>query len=252
MSPVLHISDGDDHRLLRLDRPEKGNALSEALVAELDAALTAAEAEDVPLLVLTGAGRHFCTGFDLDDLESLSDGDLLARFVRIEMLLDRLFRLSVPTLAVAQGRAMGAGADLVVACRRRLLTEGASLAFPGVNFGLVLGTRRLGLRVGAGAAEEILTSGRRVEADEARALGLAQEVLPEEERAARIEREAARAARLPGPVARSLRDALDADEAGSDGDLARLVRSAVPAGLKERIAAYRAGLRKPAPQATPA
>ncbi|MFD2857556.1 enoyl-CoA hydratase/isomerase family protein [Seohaeicola zhoushanensis] len=131
MTGPLRVSDGEGHRLLTLDRPDKGNALSEELTDALDAACVQAVADDVPLLVLAGAGRHFCTGFDLADLEELSDGDLLARFVRIEMMLDRLWQLPVPTLAIAKGRTMGAGADIFVACQRRVAVEGASFAFPG-------------------------------------------------------------------------------------------------------------------------
>lgn len=242
MTGPLRVSDGEGHRLLTLDRPDKGNALSEDLASALDAACAQAVADDVPLLVLAGEGRHFCTGFDLADLEERSDGDLLARFVRIEMMLDRLWQLPVPTLAIAKGRTMGAGADIFVACQRRVAIEGASFAFPGVNFGLVLGTRRLGARIGDGPAADILLGGRQVATEEAAMLGLVQQVIAPGEEAAAIAAEAALAARLPPVTGRALRAVLSGP-ADADGDLARLVRSAAPRGLRERIMAYRAGLK---------
>ncbi|WP_199252584.1 enoyl-CoA hydratase/isomerase family protein [Chachezhania sediminis] len=241
MTGDLGILDHAGWRELRLARPDRGNALSEPLVGALAQALDAAVADDVPLLVLRGEGRHFCTGFDLSDLEDLSDGDLLARFVRIEMLLDRVARLSVPTLVLAQGRTMGAGADLFAACRYRLLLVDAKISFPGVNFGLVLGTRRLARRIGADAARDILLSGRTVDAAGAQALGLAGQTIEAGTEDAAVAGILARETRLPRATAHALEEAL-ADPADSDGDLARLVRSAVAPGLKDRILAYRATL----------
>jgi enoyl-CoA hydratase len=221
---------------LRLDRAEKGNALSPELVETLDAALDEAVAEGARLVVLRGAGRHFCTGFDLSDLASLSDGDLLLRFVRIELLLQKLHALPVTTLAIGSGRTFGAGADLFAACDHRLALEGASFAFPGPAFGLALGTARLAGRIGETAARALLLAGREVPATEALSLGLATAVVGDP--APLIEAAATAAARLDAATvallhARTRR----ADDAA---DLAALVRSAAGPGLKTRIEAYRA------------
>ena len=72
--PTLHVS---------LDRPEKLNAFSAELVDALHEAMSVAESEDVRLVVFRGAGKGFSGGFDLDGLETMSDGDLLLRFVRL-------------------------------------------------------------------------------------------------------------------------------------------------------------------------
>ncbi|MFD2857555.1 hypothetical protein ACFSZS_26405 [Seohaeicola zhoushanensis] len=111
-----------------------------------------------------------------------------------------------------------------------------------MNFGLVLGTRRLGARIGDGPAAEILLGGRLVTAEEAVALGLAQRVIAPGEEAAAIAAGAELAARLPKVTGRALRAVLSGP-ADADGDLARLVRSAAPRGLRDRIMAYRAGLK---------
>nr|HRO61326.1 enoyl-CoA hydratase/isomerase family protein [Burkholderiaceae bacterium] len=125
---------------LVLDCPERGNALSAELVGALVAGLERVLSDpSVDTLVVCASGRHFCTGFDLSELDAETDASLLARFVRIETLLDALWRAPVRTLAIGQGRIIGAGADLFAACDVRWLVPGASLRFPGAGFGLVLG-----------------------------------------------------------------------------------------------------------------
>jgi enoyl-CoA hydratase len=223
---------------LSLNRPDRGNALGPELVEALAEAFDRAVSHGARLVVLRGEGRHFCTGFDLTDLESLSDGDLLLRVVRIEQLLQRIHAAPVTTLAVATGRTFGAGADLFAVCDRRIATPGASFAFPGPAFGLVLGTARLAAMVGRDRARDILLAGREVTAEAAAMAGLATAVLGEEAIPPEIARAAAEAARLdPDTVAALHRRTTRAED---DVDLAALVRSAARPGLKQRVLDYRA------------
>ena len=100
---------------LTMNRAERGNALSAELVEALLEGVNAALEDDaVHTLVLRGQGRHFCTGLDLSDLDQASDAALLWRLVRIETLLTTVWQAPKCTVAVAQGRTWGAGADLVV------------------------------------------------------------------------------------------------------------------------------------------
>ena len=135
---------------LTLDRADKGNALSaslvEALIEQVSQALGDAKTR---ALVFNANGRHFCTGFDLSDLATCSEGDLLQRFVRVEQLLQLIWSAPLRTVALVQGRTWGAGADLFAACEVRLCSADTTFRFPGVRFGLALGTRRLSERVGA-------------------------------------------------------------------------------------------------------
>ena len=236
--------------LVELNRPARGNALSAALVEALLAAIARAGADPaVHTLAFAGAGRHFCTGFDLSGVEDSSEGDLLLRFVRIETLLDAVWRAPVRTVAIATGRAWGAGADLFAACDERIAAPDASFRFPGAAFGIVLGTRRLAERVGTDRARAWVSTGTTLEATAAAAAGLASRIAPpapESEAALAgwrlealadapaVDREtlaAIRAASRPagGPGADALADA----------DLAALARSASRPGLKARILAYR-------------
>ncbi|MCW2759082.1 MAG: hypothetical protein JWO46_2828 [Nocardioidaceae bacterium] len=125
-----------------LDRPERANALSAELVEELHAVLDEAAMVRPTALVLRGNPRHFAAGFDLGGLDLETDASLAYRFLRIGLLLERLYDAPYVTVAVADGAAVGAGADLVLACDHRLVAPGVTLRFPGAQFGVVLGAHR--------------------------------------------------------------------------------------------------------------
>lgn len=232
---------------LWLERPQRGNALGDDIVAALDAAVDAALAAGARLLVLRGRGRNFCTGLDLADLDTASEGDLALRILRIEMLLQKLHALPVTTMAIAGGRVFGAGADLFAVCDHRIALPGSSFAFPGPAFGLVLGTARLAGLVGEGAARRLLLAGAAVPADEAAALGLATAVQAEETLDAAIAAAAAAACRLDAPTVAALHARTRrADDAA---DLAALAGSVARPGLKQRIQDYRSSMLAARPKA---
>lgn len=224
---------------LTLARPERGNALSADLVEALLGGVDAACADaTLHTLVLRAEGRHFCTGLDLSDLDRTTDGELLHRLVRIETLLAALWHAPLRTVAVASGRAWGAGADLLVACERRLAHADTRICFPGAQFGIVLGTRRLAARVGADAARALATEGRLWDAEQAQAAGLVDVVLPADPAVARAAVEAqCSAPRVDAGTAAALRAASREDR--RDADLAALVRSAAEPGLVDRVRRYR-------------
>lgn len=125
-----------------LDRPDRANALSADLVEALHATLDDADAARPDALVLRGNVRHFAAGFDLGGLDDETDASLALRFLRIGLLLERLVAAPYVTVAVAEGAAVGAGADLVLACDHRLVDPAVTLRFPGSAFGVVLGAGR--------------------------------------------------------------------------------------------------------------
>jgi len=228
----------DAHVLqLTLDRPEKANALDASLVELLLAQVTAAADDGTRLLVLRANGRHFCAGFDFTGFESHSDGDLLLRFVRIEQLLQAVYAAPFATLALAKGRVLGAGADLFAACSTRIAAPGASFAFPGARFGLVLGTRRLAQRIGADAARRIVAGGQTVGESEAHRLGLVEEIAAAEAWSERIATLAQRSLLLDERTQATLHRLTAADT--READMAELVASAARPDLKARIRAYR-------------
>jgi enoyl-CoA hydratase/carnithine racemase len=227
---------------LILNRPDKANALNDDMVAALGDALAAAQVDGTRLLILQAEGRHFCAGFDLGDLETCSDGDLLLRFVRIETVLQTLYHLPFPTLSFAKGRAMGAGADLFAACSRRMATPGTQFRMPGLAFGIQLGTRRLAARIGADAARAIQNETRTFDATESRALGFASEVVEEENWPAVIDAATMAANTLTPEATAALFRATAPDTRAED--MADLVASAARPGLKARIQAYVNALKR--------
>jgi len=216
--------------ILTLNRPERGNALDPATVETLTAAVECAPADGAGLIVIGGEGRHFCTGFDLSGLDQASDGDLL-RLV---------YESPVPVMALAKGRVIGAGADLFCAAMHRVAAPEATFRMPGWRFGLALGTRRLGDRVGNDVARLILLEDRVLDAELARTIGLATEITPEPGWPAAIA--AASGGNRLTPEAAALLLGLTVPRHG-DADMAALVESASRPGLRQRLQAYRDAAR---------
>lgn len=240
----LQVSRNGPVTRVELDAPAIGNALSAALVARLQEVLDGLAHDGTRLLVLTGRGKHFCTGFDLGNLDAETDDTLLARVVRIELLLASLWAAPCATVAVASGRAMGAGADLFAACEERWIVDDASFAFPGAGFGLILGSARLAAAVGTTQARAWVSSGAGIPADTALATGLATRRLDGSAVDAALLDLAARATRLDAPTQARLNAATRRGATDPAADLADLVRSAARPGLKERIVAYRTASRR--------
>ncbi|MCS0494763.1 enoyl-CoA hydratase/isomerase family protein [Ancylobacter sp. MQZ15Z-1] len=235
--PVAVSSAADGRlRLLALARPDKSNALDAPSVDALAQAFQAACADSVPV-AFTGEGRAFCGGFDFTGIEDQSEGDLLLRFARIELLLNAVAGAPVPSFALVQGAAFGAGADLAAACAYRIGTPRAKFRFPGFRFGVALGTRRLAAVVGTDAARAILLGNRLVGAQEALDIGLLTHLVGEDELVATSRSILDEHAGLSAEAtARILR--LTATDTG-DADLADMVRSLVLPGLHARIEGYR-------------
>lgn len=221
---------------LVLDRGGRANALDAATVEHLHTQLDAATGADV--VVLGARGRAFCGGLDLAGLDDETDASLLLRLVRVQVLLERVQTHPALTVALLEGAAVGAGADLALACGVRLATPAASLRFPGSGFGAVLGTARLAAETTPSYAAEVALTGRRIDLDEAAARGLVR-VLPD--RAAlddEVARLAEAAARLPAGTGARLRAATTHDGPDPMGALVRSLASRP--GLRDRVSAYAA------------
>ena len=222
---------------LTLNRPQKANALSAALVEALTDAVEYAGTDGTRLLILDAAGSHFCAGFDFTDYETASDGDLALRFIRIEMLLQALYHAPYETLAFAHGRFFGAGADLVASCGVRVAAPDTAFRLPGLRFGVVLGTRRLAERVGADHARDILSASRTFDTEEALSIGFLTRIAAQNDWDAIAASARAQALKLTPAAATALHRHTVADTRAED--LAALARSVSAPGLKERIRMFR-------------
>lgn len=232
--PVLKVDRDGSLLQLTLNRPHSANALDSELTEALIAQITGAQ--DVRLCVIRGAGRHFCAGFDLADLDASSDGDLLWRFLRIEALLQAVHHAPFATVALAQGKAIGAGADLFAACWQRVASTDCGFRLPGWNFELALGTRRLTRLIGSDAARDLLIDSRMLDAQQALACTLVTDIEDIEswpDLIARLHRRATSLSpqALAGMLALTVHDSRDAD-------FAAIVHSAGQPGLKARISDF--------------
>lgn len=183
---------GDDVQLERrgavwivtLSRPEVLNAVrSSTLERLLDLLDEAAEVPELRALILTGAGRAFCSGRDLRELAASADDPAGARqsIERLQSLTRRLVQHPAIVCAAVNGPAVGLGAELAVACDVRFAADSASFSFPEAQRGVFVTGGVLYLLprlVGAGRAAHWLLSGASVSAAEALAAGLVTKVVP--------------------------------------------------------------------------
>lgn len=226
---------------LRLNRPARANGLNAPVVDRMAEAVAAAAHDGTRVLALEGAGRNFCSGFDLSDLDSISEGDLALRFLRIGLLLQAIYYAPMRTVAFAQGYAFGAGADLFCACAHRIATPDARFRFPGPRFGVVLGTGRLNRCVGETVAQDLLLGGRELDATQALQAGLATEIVNPADWPARLAELRHTGDIISPETSAAILDVLREDRRAVD--LAALARSVAAVGFKQRILRYRDSLR---------
>ncbi len=173
---------------ITLNRPDVLNALDRATHRQLQAALERARDPSVRAVVLTGAGRGFCVGQDLQEFGA-GAGDVAANLrENYHRNVLAIRALEKPVIAAVNGPAAGAGMSLALACDVRIASEDASLVPAFINIGLVPdsgGTWLVRRLLGAARAFEWLTTGRRLAAQEAREWGLVSEVVPAAELAER-------------------------------------------------------------------
>jgi 2-(1,2-epoxy-1,2-dihydrophenyl)acetyl-CoA isomerase len=185
---------------ITLNRPDVLNAFTAEMHRQLVGAFKEARAPEVRAVVVTGAGRGFCVGQDLNEFgESARDiAGRLRRHYHPTVLAVR--ELEKPVLAAVNGPAAGAGLSFACACDLRLAAERATFVPAFINIGLVPdmgGTFFVRRLLGTARAFEWMTSGRRLSAAEALAWGLVSEVVPDERLAARAAEWAAELAAMP-------------------------------------------------------
>lgn len=230
--PVLYALN-DGVAVLTLNRPEVMNALTGALRAALLAALHRARAE-ARVIVLTGAGRAFCSGQDLIDARALGAVDF-ERVLNDEYvpLITAITEAPMPVIAAVNGAAAGAGANLALACDVVIATESASFIQAFTRIGLMPdagGTYWLPRQIGMARAMGAALFAEKVSARQAADWGMIWEAVPDEGFAAHVAARAAALARGPGLALSAVKQAL---RASPDNDLGRQL--ALEARLQGRL-----------------
>lgn len=170
---------------IRLNRPQRLNAVTQQLYDELNAALSRAEADrDARVVLVTGEGRAFCVGADLKAHKTGRTAFDRRQYLKGEQdVCRRLLELQKPVVAAVNGYALGAGAEVALAADFMLMAESAQIGLPEISIGNFLGggvTWLLPRLVGLAKARELVFLGERIKGEEAVRIGLANRVLPDD------------------------------------------------------------------------
>src|SRR5215467_13429326 len=187
---------------ITLNRPDKRNALNDRIISELREAMVAAEADDqIRVIILRGAGKDFCAGADLAQLEKSAQASVLENLEgasRMAELFLTMRRLKKPVIAAVHGRALAGGAGLASACDMVLAARSAQFCYTEVKIGFVpaivmsIARRNLGEK----RAFEILATGKTFSAEEAATIGFINRVCDDAEFEMEVEKFAAEVSQL--------------------------------------------------------
>ncbi len=167
--------------IITLNRPEALNALNSVMVRELVDSLGRLDVDEkVRCVVLTGSEKAFCAGADVKEMATKSSAEM-ASADHLRGVWEKAANLQKPLIAALSGYALGGGLELAMCCDIILASEGTKLGQPEINIGIIPGgggTQRLARAVGKYKATEMIMTGAMVTADEAKALGLVNRVVP--------------------------------------------------------------------------
>jgi enoyl-CoA hydratase len=178
----LTLSVADRVAVITLNRPDKLNALNAATIGELDQVIDEVIArDDVGGAILTGAGRAFIAGADINELAEQTPAQARRRAQRGQRVFGKFESSPKPIIAAVNGFALGGGCELAMACHVRLASDAAKFGQPEVKLGILPGyggTQRLPRLIGRGRALQLLLTGEMIDAQEAHRLGLVNAVVP--------------------------------------------------------------------------
>ena len=183
---TLHLESAGEIATITLNRPEKRNAISAEMIADILSAFDQVEASTARALILTGAGKAFCSGMDLEALKALatqSPAEQRADADRLAQLFRRIWSFPKPTIAAVNGHAIAGGCGLATLCDFTIAVPEAKFAYPEVRIGFLPAVVSIFLlrQIGEKHARELLLTGRTIDAAEAHRLGLVTQIAGAEE-----------------------------------------------------------------------
>lgn len=243
-APPALLRPAENIAQIELRRPQFGNRIEAGDILVLESFLAQCETDrSIHAVVLTGSGKHFCSGFDLGGLSQPSPGD------SFERLVNRLERLPCVTILAMNGIAVGGGSDIALACDLRLGTPSAAIMMPAAKFGLPLYPGAIGRyvsRLGLNHAKRLIMTAETMTAPELQTLGVLQGIVaPDELLPQTLELAAGISALPPRPLA-AMKAALNAatnDLAGAEAARALLDAAFDITEISARIEAARAARR---------
>ena len=187
MSNLILVRDQGAIRFLSMNRPDKLNAMSEALVDELALQLSTADADPgVSVIVISGEGRAFSAGADLSDWDADNPAparEVAAGLTRVMAFYGQLVAMNTPLIAAVQGYVLGGGCNLAISCDLVVAGESAIFGYPEVRLGLAATgvTPTLVHQVGRKAAFELLTLCENIDAEKALSFGMINRIVPDDQ-----------------------------------------------------------------------
>lgn len=171
--------------VLTIDRPKALNALNSAVLEEMDAVIDAIDLNTVRCLVITGSGeKSFVAGADIGEMSTLTKAEGEAFGKKGNDVFRKIETLPIPVIAAINGFALGGGNELAMSCDIRICSDNAVFGQPEVGLGITPGfggTQRLARLVSPGMAKQLIYTGRNIKADEAKRIGLVNEIYAQEE-----------------------------------------------------------------------
>jgi enoyl-CoA hydratase/carnithine racemase len=210
---VVEVVREGEVAVLRLNRPEKLNAISSGVERALHKALVSDDVRASGAVILVGEGRAFSAGADITEFEGRSPEDVLRYYHDTGGVYEELAALPQPTLAAIHGYCLGGALELALALDFRIADETAVFGFPEVSLGILAssgGLHRVTRLLGPARAKELFLLAERFGADEARAAGVVTEVVPAGQALERALAVAARLAALPRDAVAVTKQAIDA------------------------------------------
>lgn len=212
-----------------LNRPDKRNAISATMIAELQTALDEIEKSHARVAILTGAGTAFCSGMDLEMLAAIAEqspAENQEDSRRMAKMLRRVWSFPRPLIAAVNGAALAGGCGIATLCDFTLAVPGAKFGYTEVKIGFLPALVSVFLirQIGEKHTRDLLLTGRIIDAEEAKGLGLVNEIVPEEKLLTRA-RELADLliAASPASLSRAKRLMTSAAAAAVDHDLERAI-----------------------------
>jgi methylglutaconyl-CoA hydratase len=245
---------------ITLNRPEKRNAISTVMIAELQTALDEIEKSHVRVAILTGAGKAFCSGMDLETLAAMaqqSPSENQEDSRRMAKLFRRIWSFPRPLIAAVNGPALAGGCGIATLCDFTLAVPEAKFGYTEVKIGFLPAIVSVFLmrQIGEKRARDLLLTGRIIEAAEAKEMGLINEIVPAEKLLPRSNELAeVLISSSPASLSRAKRLMTSAAAATVDADLERAVlenaRIRCTPDFKEGLASF-LEKRKPVWQGKP-
>ncbi len=188
---LINFETGDDGiAVVTINRPNKLNALKDDLLNELADIFKEIQVdEDIKAVIITGAGdKAFVAGADISELRELDDRSGRMTSQKGQQIFQLIEDTRKPVIAAVNGYALGGGAELAMACHLRIASQNAVFGLPEVGLGIIPGyggTQRLSQLIGRARALEMILTGKQVKAEEAKQMGLVNDVADDAEDAAR-------------------------------------------------------------------